>query len=169
MKNFSSIFALLSRNKKSLLLILIVSTLSILISSAVSIWLSDFHNLTLPTVGNIKTVGVEAYWDPNCENKMETIDWGTVWPKSSQNVTLYIRSVSNVKTTLNLTTSNLNPVELSDYLNISWNYDGTTLNPNEVIPVTLSLSFTTDDRFVQYLINNDVADFSVDIYIVAYE
>ena len=169
MKFFNSFLVTLRRHKKSLLLILIVSTATMLISSAISIWLSDFHNLTLPTIGNIKTIGVEAYWDPNCENRTETIDWNTVWPGSTKNVTLYIRSVSNVKTTLHLNTSNITPANISEYLNLSWDYDGTPLNPNEIIQVTLFLSASDDKSFSRYLIDNDVTDFNIDIHIVSYE
>ncbi|TRZ53934.1 MAG: hypothetical protein D4S01_00415 [Dehalococcoidia bacterium] len=169
MKLFNSLFALLRQHKKTLLLILIVSTATILISSAISIWLSNFHNLTLPTIGTIKTIGVEAYWDPNCENKTETIDWDTVWPGSTKNVTLYIRSVSNVKTALHLNTSNITPSNISEYLNLSWNYDGTPLNPDGIIPVTLFLSASSDKSFSRYLIANNVTDFSIDIHVVAYE
>ena len=169
MKLFNFFFTFLRQHKKTLLLIFIVSTATVLISSAISILLSDFHNLTLPTIGNIKTIGVEAYWDPNCENKTETIDWNTLWPGTTKNVTLYIRSVSNVKTTLHLHTSNITPPNISEYLNLSWNYDGTTLNPNEIIQVTLFLSASDDKSFSQYLIANDVTEFNIDIHIVAYE
>jgi hypothetical protein len=169
MKPFNSLFTFLRQHKKTLLLALIVSPTTVLISSTISIWLSDFHNLTLPAIGTIKTVGVEAYWDPNCENKTETIDWNTIWPGPTKNVTLYIRSVSNVKTPLHLHTSNITPANISEYLNLSWNYDGTSLNPDEVIQVILFLSASDDKSFSRYLIDNDVTDFNIDIHIVASE
>jgi hypothetical protein len=169
MKIFTSLFALLRHHKKNLLLILIVSTVTLLISSAISIWLSNIDNLRIPTVGTIKTIGVEAYWDQNCENRTETFDWETLWPGSTKNITLYIRSVSNIKTTLNLNMSNIDPANISEYLNLSWNYEGTPLNPDETIQVTLSLSASTDKSFIQYLIDNEVTDFSMDIHIIAKE
>jgi hypothetical protein len=169
MKLLNSLFTLLRKNKKTLLLILTVSTATVLISSAVSIWLSNFHNLTLPTIGTIKTIGVEAYWDSNLENKTETIDWDTVWPGTTKNVTLYIRSFSNVKAVLHLNTSNITPANISEYLNLSWNYDETPLNPDETIQVTLFLSASGEKSFSRYLIDNNVTAFSIDIHIVAYE
>jgi hypothetical protein len=169
MNFLSSLFALLSRNKKTLLLIFVVSTITLLISSVISIWLSNFHNLTVPTIGTIKTVGVEAYWDPNRENKTETIDWGTLWPGLTRNVTLYIRSVSNVKTTLNLNTSDIVPADISEFLDLSWDYSGTVINPDGIIQVTLFLSTTRDESLIYYLITNDVTNFSLDIHIVAHE
>jgi len=156
-------------SKKTILLILIVAILSIAITTTISIMLSNISNLHITSLGTIKTIGVEAYWDPNCENTTERIDWGTMWPGSTENVTLYIRSVSNVKTTLHLNTSNLNPANISEYLNLSWNYDETPLNPDGIIQVTLLLSASTDDSFSRYLIANKVKDFSLDIHIVASE
>jgi len=159
----------LFQHKKTLLLIIIVSTLTMLISSAVAIWLSDFHNLTLPTLGTIKTVGVEAYWDPELENRTATINWQTIRPGSTKNITLYVRSVSNVKTVLNTFTSDISPPGVSKYLHLSSDYDGKLLNPGEVIHLTLFLSFSDDESFILYTITNEVTDFTVDIHLVANE
>lgn len=169
MKLFNSLSTFLRQHKKTLLLIVITSLTTVMTSSVASMWLNDFHNLTLPTIGTIKTVGVEAYWDPHCENRPETIDWDTMWPGTTKNVTLYIRNVSNVKTTLQLSASNIIPTDISEYLNLSWNYDGTPLNPNEVIQVKLFLSTSDGKSFSQYLIDNDVTNFNIDIYILASE
>jgi len=169
MKPLNSLLAPLRRHKKTILLILIVSTATILISSSISILLSRFSNLTIPGIGTIKTIGVEAYWDLNCENKTETIDWGTIWAGSSKNVTLYMRSVSNFEATLYLNATNWNPANISDYMNLSWNYNGTTVHPDDTIQVTLTLSASSSDSFIHYLITNDVKDFSFDIVIYTSE
>ncbi len=169
MKVFSFLFALLRRYKKTLLLIVVVATSSVLISSSISIWLSNFHNLTLPSVGNIKTIGVEAYWDPNLENKTENILWGEMWPGSSENSTIYIRSVSNTEITLQLYPSNITPAAISEYMDLSWNYKGVSLSPNEVIEVTLFLSMSDDYSFTRYIVANEVESFGMDIHIVPYE
>ena len=117
----------------------------------------------------MKTVGVEAYWDPNRENKTETIDWGMVYPGSSKNVTFYIQSVSNLETILNLSTTNWNPANISNYMNLTWSYDGTPLSPGEVIQLTLTLSASPSDSFRNYLYAKEVKDFSFDIVIAASE
>jgi hypothetical protein len=164
-----SFIAFFRSSKKTILLMLIVAILSIAVTTTISIMLSNIGNLSIPSLGNIKTIGVEAYWDPNCENKTETIDWGTMWPGSSKNVTLYIRSVSNVKTSLHLNTSDLNPADISEYISLSWNYNGTSLNPDGIIQVTLFLSVSGDKSVSRYLVANDVTDFSIDIHLVAIE
>ena len=169
MKKIGFPFTFLCQHKKTLLLIVTVSTLTILISSTVAIWLSDFHNLTLPTVGTIRTVGVEAYWDPDLENRTETIHWETLRPGSTKNVTLYVLSVSNVKTVLNIFPTDISPGSVSKYIDFSSDYDGTPLNPGGVINLTLFLSISDERSFIIYTITNEVTDFSFDIHLVANE
>ncbi len=169
MKVFNSLRGLLRRHKKTLLLIFVVSASTALLSSAVAVWLSSFHNLTLPSIGTIKTVGVEAYDDQNYKNKIQTIDWGTIWLGSTQNVTLYLLSTSNVKTFLQLNVSDIVPANVSDYIDLSWDYDGSPLNSGEKIKVMLSLSTSNDDLLTRYLVTTTVKDFRFDIHIVAYE
>ncbi|MGQ9460591.1 MAG: hypothetical protein ACUVRA_05120 [Candidatus Bathyarchaeaceae archaeon] len=56
------------------MLILIVAVASITVTTIISILLSKINNLYVPSLGTIKTIGVEAYWDSKCENKTETIE-----------------------------------------------------------------------------------------------
>lgn len=164
-----SFIGFLRSSKKTVLLILIVAIASIAITTTIFILLRRIEDLHVPSLGTMKTVDVEAYWDPNRENKTETIDWGTVYPGSSKNVTFYIRSVSNLETILNLSTTNWNPANISNYMNLTWSYDGTPLSPGDVIQLTLTLSASPSDSFRNYLYANDVKDFSFDIVIVASE
>lgn len=55
------------------------------------------------------------------------------------NVTVYVRNEGNVAASISLATDNWNPSNASDYLALSWNYEGKQLNPSEVVQVTLSL------------------------------
>jgi len=164
---FRSFIAFLRSSKKTVLLILIVAIASIAITTTISILLSKIEKLHVPSLATIKTIGVEAYWDPNCENKTETIDWGTIWPGLSKNVTFYVRSVSNFEATLNLNATNWNPVNISDYMSLSWSYNETPLNPGEIVQVTLTLSASSSDAFTHFLIANDVKNFTFDIVIAA--
>jgi hypothetical protein len=123
-------------SKKTLLIVLMVATVTILLSSALSIWLNEVTDLYIPSIGNVKTIGVEAYWDENIENKTEAINWDLIWLGSSKNVTLYLRSASNVETVLQLNTSNWNPKNISKYMILTWNYNGTPVQPSKVIHVS---------------------------------
>jgi len=155
----------LEPSKKTVLLIVAVAAITVLVTSLTAIWLSKITNLQIPSLGTITTLGVEAYWDKNLTNKTEEIKWGKIWPGSSQNVTIYIRSISNVETTLILNTTNWNPTNLTDYMNLTWNYNETTIHPDEIIQVTLTLSASSSYSFIMYLITNDVKQFSFDIII----
>lgn len=168
MKDIFRVFkTFLNRSKKTLFLILIVALASVALTTTISIMLSKTSNFTLPSLGTVKTIGVEVYWDQNLENKTETINWDEVWVGSSKNVTVYIRSISNNRIILNLNATDWNPTDVSDYMNLSWDYNGTLLNPGETIPVMLTLSIPSSYSFVNYLIDNDVQNFNVDIHIIA--
>ena len=60
-----------------------------------------------------------------------------------------------------------NPANVSEYTKLSWDYNGTILNPGETIHVTLTLSIPNSQSFVNYLIDEKVQNFSFDIHIVA--
>jgi hypothetical protein len=159
-------------SKKTILLILIAAIVAIVISSTVSILLSRTTRLYVPSFGTIKTIGVEAYWDKALENKIspeEPVNWGTIWAGSSQNVTFYVRSISNIEATLRLTATNWNPANLSEYMTLSWNYNRTPVQPRQVIQVTLTLSASSSYALIHYLITNDIRQFSFDIIIAASE
>lgn len=142
-------------------------------------WLARTHNFYLPSLGTIKTLGIEAYWDASYTDKVdegEYIDWGTLWLGSSNNATIYLQSISNIPTTLNPPKNNLTfydtenvpihpPANVSTHMNLTWNYNGTIINPGKQIQVTLTFSAEYSLDFVHYLIENDVKRFIVDILI----
>jgi len=162
--------------RKTVLLIAITVAATLIVSSLMSIWLSRVLDLAIPSIGHVTTRGVEAYWDQNLTNKTEIYDWGSIWPGASKNLTLYLRSISNVETTLNLTSENwtfrksnndtvAEPPQTTPYMNLTWNYNNTIVQPGEVLQVTLTLSVDRSSDFIEFLIANEVRSFSVDIII----
>jgi hypothetical protein len=158
-------------SKKTVLLILVVAAVTLLLSAAIAVWLRKVSYLNIPSVGNVITLGVEAYWDENCKNNTEEVNWGIIRLGSSKNVTLYLRSKSNVDAKLNLNTTNWSPANVSNYMNLSWNYNEKPIKhaPPEVIQVTLTLSASSSYFFSEYLVTNNVKEFSFDIIIYASE
>ncbi len=153
-------------------MIIFVSLATLLLSAAISIWLSSFHNLHLPSVGTIRVIGVEASGGDltDAQDGSQILDWGTVHPGTIANRSLYIRSKSNEPITLQLMLSNLTfqnsegadvtrflPLENPLYL--TWNYTGAQLRPGEQICVVLTLKVSEDLEFINYVINNDVKEF----------
>jgi hypothetical protein len=162
---FHSFIAFLRSSKRTILLILLVAVITIALTTTISILSERTTTLKFPSLGTVKTLGVEAYRDKNLENKTETIDWGTIRPRSSKNFTLYLRSISTTETTLNLNTTNWNPTNISEHMNLSWNYNGTILHRGGTIQVTLTLTASSSNTFLLYLIKNDVKEFGFTIII----
>lgn len=160
------------------MLIIIVSAATLLISTIVSIWLNSFHNLRFPSIGTIQAIGVEVY-DGNItvQGGKQIIDWGTVYPGSFTNRSLYIRSISNIPIRLSLMISNITFTNSTDQnvtasltgnpLSLTWDYDNTPLNPKATIYVTLTLQMSHDQSFIDFLIEYRVTSFSFDIIITA--
>jgi len=162
-----SFFVFLKSSYKILFLVAIVAIISVASTTLVSILLSESDSdVYLPSLGTIKTIDVEIYWDPNGENKRETLSWDEI-KTGTVNTTVYVKSVSNFRVTLNLNITDWNPVEISDYLTISWDYNETLINPGEIIPVTMTLSASSSDAFINYLVENEINRFDVAIHIVA--
>jgi hypothetical protein len=162
---------------KLLVLVAIVAILSVAGSALVAILLSESDSeIYLPSVGTIKTIGVETYWDQNGENKIEALTWDEIkiekneWDEITMepiSTTVYVKSVSNYRVTMNIFLTDWSPAEISDYLTISWDYEGEDMNPGEIIPVTLTLSAPSSDAFIDYILGNNIQSFDVSIHFVA--
>ena len=66
--NFRDFIAFLNRSKRTLILIIIVALTSVAVTTIIAILLSKTTNLTVPSLGTVKTIGVETYWDQNRRN-----------------------------------------------------------------------------------------------------
>jgi len=136
--------------------------------------------MRFPSLGTIKVIGVEAYGEniTIAQDGKQYIDWGTVYPGSAVNCSFYIKSKSNMLITLNLSISNITfknskgenvseILSVKNSLNLAWNYNDTLLKPNEEIYVTLTLKASSEPIFIDYLVANDVKEFTFDIVIMA--
>ena len=155
-------------SKKTIFLIIVIICI-LFFNVLFSIWLSKATKLKVPSIGTIKTVGIEAYWDLNLAKKMDIIDWDIIWLGSTKNVTYYLRSTSNVPIILVFNSTDWTPIDILNYVNLTWNYYGKPINPGEIIQVTMTLSFSPTTRFVEYILTSGVNEFSFDIVIRALE
>jgi hypothetical protein len=108
---------------------------------------------------HVYCVGINIYWDPECTNPCTTINWGELYPGDTKTQQIYIKNVENTPCTLTMATSNWTPTEASNYITISWNYAGQTLNPSEILPVTFTLKVSEQVTGIN--------DFTFDIIIYA--
>lgn len=88
----------------------------------------------------LKTVGVGIYQDADFTILVTLIDWGTLEPGETKNVSVYILNTSNVPITLNMTTENWIPANASNYMVMSWTYDGSVIAVGGYVHVALILS-----------------------------
>jgi hypothetical protein len=166
-KQVVSLFDTLKSSRKVLALVVIVAVLSVAFTSLISVMLSTYSDHYLPSLAVIKTIEVEIYWDKQAQNKTDLINWGELQTGKSVETTVYMKSVSNFDVTVDLVLTDWSPPEISDYVSLTWDYDGAILEPQELIEVTLTMSAPSTNEFVDYLVKNEVTEFNVIIHFIA--
>jgi hypothetical protein len=87
---------------------------------------------------------IDLYWDAECKNVVQSIDWGTIVAGDASNVTVYVRNEGAENTILGLNISGWTPLEAASYLNIGWNYSGTPVPSGVTLPIMLVLTVDQD-------------------------
>ena len=93
----------------------------------------------IPSSATVKAVGVGIYKDINFTVSVTKIDWGIVEAGESKNFSAYIVNRSNVPITLSMTTENWTPVNASNFITLTWNYDGSQITVDGYVFVTFVL------------------------------
>jgi len=120
---------------------MVVVTLSLAFFSFLAILGGLSQTLSIGSRGTIQaTIGVGVYGDISCSSPVPSVDWGTVEPGSTKNFTIYIRNEGNVAVTLFVYADNWNPLDASNYMSLSWDYANQTIDPQEIVQSTLTLS-----------------------------
>ncbi len=158
----------LYKSRRTLLLIVIVVAVTIVSNTVIALWLSSSYDLTVPSVGTIHVIGVEAYGgDLKSAEGVPYVDWGTLQLGDSRRVSFYLRNTGNVRTRLALNVTDWNPEGMGSYITLSWNYNGTQLSPKEDILVVFAL-VTPDTRdFAHYIASNNIQLYNFTMYIYA--
>jgi hypothetical protein len=143
-----------------------VVAITVIFHALIASWLSKSYNLKIPSMGTIYVTGVEAYGgDINSTNGSLTVDWGVIQVGSSNSVSFYLRSVSNVPVILALSPDNWVPRSIEPFMPVSWNYTGNQIAPGEEISIRIDLKTTTTSAFVDYIVSNKVTFFSFSLNI----
>jgi len=120
-----------------LMILLVIGSLVFLASNLIAgqtIWFTSIGSR-----GDIDAINVGVYWDGNCSDTVSFIDWGNVEPESVKNVSLFIRNEGTVAADLFLSTDNWSPSNASEFVTLTWDYNGQTLDLFEIVPITLTL------------------------------
>jgi len=96
---------------------------------------------TVPNAGTVKAIGVSLYRNSNCTTSLSSIPWGLIGPGETNHFIMYAKNEGdyNIYLTLDVNESSWSPPEASNYLVLSWDYDNSTLIPNDVEEITLNL------------------------------
>jgi len=121
-----------------------VTILSMAFLSFHAILGQSYTTFSIGSQGTVKATGVGVYLDSSCSNAVPFVDWGTIEPGSTKNVTVYVRNEGNGVVTLFLGTENWTPSNASNYMALSWDYAGQPIVPQEVVQITLTLSTSPD-------------------------
>ena len=95
---------------------------------------------TMSSSGTVKSINVEVFWDSGLTDVVSEIDWGIIEPGVSVTETIYITNTGNAAVTLNMTYYGWVPAEAGNYITLSWDREGVTVNPDAVVSAVLTLS-----------------------------
>ena len=169
----------LFNSRKIVLLIIVVVLVTLLFNFLIASWVNNntndenekINDRTISTTGTIYVRDLELYGgDIKSDSGQEYIDWGELNLGASKNASFYVRSNSNVDVELELNVTNWMPAGIEDYIDISWDYNGTLLSSDpEQAPllVTINLSVPSSEEFIDFLVENEVASFGFSMTIYA--
>lgn len=140
---------------KPVTVIAIITVIALFASETI---LGQFSSLRIiGNKGTVRVFGVGVYFDADCNNSVNYLDWGSVEQNSVKNITVFIRNEGNKPSSLFLVADNWFPANASDFMTLKWDYDERTIQPYETIQVTLTLLIAS--------VPQEIKDFSFDIKI----
>jgi uncharacterized membrane protein len=95
---------------------------------------------TISSVGTFKAVGIGVYWDADLTRSVNVLDWGILSPGSQKSFSVYVCNEGNLPLTLSISTSNWSPPAASNFMTLTWSYNGQKITAGENLPVTLTLT-----------------------------
>jgi len=130
------------KRSSPIIIILLIATVTITAYTALT------ATKIIPLTGYLKiqppptpppTLTLQTYTDPAATIELKTIEWGDLQPGYEVTRTIYLKNTGNTKGTLTLETSNRTPPTVKDLITLTWNREGATLNPDEIIDADLTL------------------------------
>ena len=105
----------------------------------------------------IRVIGVDIFADENLTEILLLIEWGMLDSGENRSYQAWIQNTGNDPQKLVMWTETWNPVNASDWISLTWNYDGSWIPVNASLPVAFTLHV---DSNVQ-----GITDFSFDIWV----
>jgi len=96
--------------------------------------------------GTITTLNVDLFLDSQGTQNCTAMSWGGVYAGESSSKTMYVKNTGDVPVTLSMIITNWNPDSADDHISMTWNRENTTLDPEEIIQATLTLTISEDSN-----------------------
>lgn len=90
--------------------------------------------------GIVADVAVAVYTNSAGTRELNAINWGICYPGDSVDVVAYLKNQGTLNVTLTINTNAWDPANASTFFTLSTDYVGQTLAPEEVVPVTFTLT-----------------------------
>jgi len=107
----------------------------------------------------IKAINMSVYVDRECRQVAKVIRFGDVKQGAPYRFQIYLRNELNVNVTVHFRTENWNPPEAKHYVFCYWDAENSTLKPNEIKAVNITIYVYPLIRKFEY------KEFSFDIII----
>ena len=104
-------------------------------------------------------IDVDVYSNQACTQEMSSVAWGEIVAGEESEAKIYAKNNGDVAVVLSLITENWSSNMVKNNMNLSWDYDGSSIQPGDIVPITLTLSVNQDCEAL--------SSFSFDIIIVA--
>jgi hypothetical protein len=142
-----------TKHRKQTIITLVISAISILnlfFFATISGQLFTRTNMYSYGTIQIQTAGVTAYRDFACTTRVSEVAWGSLAPGSSGTNIIYLKNEGTTSLTLSLDTTNWNPTNAPNYMTLSWDYNGQTIAPNQVVQIIFTLSVSQSINGINY-------------------
>jgi len=131
------------------------------------IWLAAFavvgaallvYNTKISGQGTIKAVGIHVYKDAAATEPLTSADWGIFEPGESKTGPVYIKNEGNVPVALSFHVENWQPAAASNFITLTWDYNGSGLPKGSIKQVTFTLTVSVNITGIE--------NFSFEVWIV---
>jgi len=150
-----------SKGKQVLGIIVAALTIGIVLTNMNLIYGLLSTVFPIGSTGVITSAGIRVYKEIECINNVSSINWQTLNPGQSKDVTVYVKNTGTVPLSLDFNINNWDPKASSSYLFLTWDYTGVQIQPNQVLPVKFTLSVSQNIQ--------GITIFSFDIYLTGTE
>ncbi len=125
--------------RKLLSLLGIALSVTLIVANASSIYGLLSTVSSLGNSGIVATANLGVYSNSGGTTTLSSINWGYISPGGNVNYTIYVKNTGSVPLTLTFTTGSWSPSGASSYFTLMWDYAGSTINVNAIVPIKLTL------------------------------